>query len=133
MVLGCVAVCSLSVVSLAKAFSIDEVRGPYPTGTLVENQTVWDVTGLHTIRVYHVRADMTVVMRWYLAEDYLGRYEAFGRVPTYFEYGYSTTLPRQLKFAAPTLARHSDLRLVAHDDYIEVTTDTRYYWRYVKP
>lgn len=120
-------------VGLARAFVIDEIRAPYPTGTLISTETVWDITGLHTVRVYHVPSDMTIVMRWYLAEDYLGRYEAYGIVPNYFEYAYSSALPRKMPIAAPVLTRHTDLRLVEREDYIEVTTDTRFYWRYVRP
>lgn len=131
--LAALALCGLVTLSLARAFVIDEIRAPFPTGTLTDTRTVWDITGLHTVRVYRVPSQMTVVMRWYLAEDYLGRYEAFGKVPNYFEYGYSSPIPRKMAIAAPVLTRHTDLRLVEREGYIEVTTDTRFYWRYVRP
>lgn len=132
-VLAPVALCGLLTVVLARTFTIEEIRAPYPNSTLEDTHTVWDITGLHTIRVYKVPTDMTIAMRWYLAEDYLGRYEAFGKIPNYFEYAYSSAIPRKMPIAAPVLTRHTDLQLVAHEGYIEATTDTRFYWRYVRP
>jgi hypothetical protein len=132
-VLAPILLCGLGGVALARAFTIDEIRPPYPNSTLEDAHTVWDITGLHTIRTYKVPSDMTIVMRWYLAEDYLGRYEAYSKVPNYFEYAYSSPVPRKMPIAAPVLTRHTDLRLVQRESYIEVTTDTRFYWRYVRP
>ncbi|MGH2522825.1 MAG: hypothetical protein ACRDH2_10020, partial [Anaerolineales bacterium] len=34
----------------ASRFAIPEVRAPYPTARLVHSDTVWDLTGLHTVR-----------------------------------------------------------------------------------
>jgi hypothetical protein len=124
-----VGLCTLGTFIAASAYNLPDVRPAYPTARLINLQTAWDVRGFHTLRTYQVPAvSMRDVLEWYFNEDILARYGPQTQDPATFDYVFSSPSPAH-PLAKLLLARYSQVNFVSHEGYIEVVTDTHFYWR----
>lgn len=127
--LGLLSLCGLLTLLVANTYAIPDVRPAYPSAQLVSSQTTWDVRGFRTVRVYHIpHIEMRDVLEWYFDEDIIGRYGPHAQQPDTFEYVFVTPTPAQT-FSKWLLARYSQTSFVAQKGFIQVTTDTHFYWR----
>ncbi len=120
--------CGLTGLLAAQHYGIPDVRPAYPTAQLLSEQTQWDVRGFHTVRVYRVpQTEMRDVLEWYFDEDIIGRYGPHAQEPQTFDYVFSTPTPAH-PLSKILLARYSQVSFVAQNGYIEITSDTHFYW-----
>ncbi len=108
-----------------------EVRPPYPTARLISERTSIDTRGFHTVRVYYVPAEMRDVLRWYWEEDVWANGRGAG-IPRTFNYSFYAPLAGW-PFPNQSPSRSSNVYFADRNGYIEVVTDSRYYWRSVEP
>ena len=126
--LASLALCILAAGLAARSYSIPDVRPPFPGAQLVGGQTTWDVRGFHTVRIYRVpHIAMRDVLEWYFDEDIIGRYGPHAQEPSKFDYVFSTPTPAH-PLSRLLLARYSQVNFITRNGYVEIVTDTHFYW-----
>ena len=127
--LASLALCILAAGLAARSYSIPDVRPPFPKAQLVSEETTWDVRGFHTVRVYRASGrTMRDLLEWYFEADILGRYEQRTEDPPTFDYTFHTPAPAH-PLSRLFLARYSQVNFITRNGYIEIVTDTHFYWR----
>ena len=109
-----------------------DVRPPYPSAELTRAETMWDLRGLHTVRVYHIPVTLQTTLEWYYGEGVVPRFARNNPSLRCADRRFNAP-PPNLPFRALILSRFSQTHFCARDAYTEVITDTYYYWRYIEP